>query len=72
MLPVPLKPVVNEAVKIVDFVEPQPLHLRLFLVLGQDMGSDHISLLLHTEDRWWPHGKKLSRVFDFMMSSERF
>jgi hypothetical protein len=56
MLPVPLQSVLDEVVKIVNFVKSRPLNSRLFSVLCQEMGSDHISLLLHTEIRWLSRG----------------
>jgi hypothetical protein len=51
MLPVPLRSVLDEAVKIVNFVKSRPLNSRLFAAPCQEMGSDHIFLLLHTEIR---------------------
>jgi hypothetical protein len=49
MLPVPLQSVLGEVVKIVNFVKSRRFNSRLFSALFQEMGSDHISLLLHTE-----------------------
>jgi hypothetical protein len=64
MLPVPLQSVLDEVVKIVNFVKSRPLNSPLFSALCQEMGSDHISLLFHTEIRWLSRGKSLSRVFE--------
>jgi hypothetical protein len=64
MLPVQLQSVLDEVVKIVNFVKSQPLNSHLFSALCQEMGSHHIYLLLHTEIRWLSHGKTLSRVFE--------
>jgi hypothetical protein len=64
MLPVPLQSVLHEDVKIFDFVNSRPLNSRLFSALCQEMGSDHISVLLHTEIRWLSRGKSLSTVFE--------
>jgi hypothetical protein len=64
MLPVPLKSVLDEVVKIVNFVKSRPLNSRLFSALYQEMGSEHVSLLLSTEIKWRSRGKPLSRVFE--------
>jgi hypothetical protein len=63
MLPVPFQSVLDE-VKIVNFVKSRPLNSHLFTALCQEMGSDHIPPLLHTEIRWLSRGKSLSRVFE--------
>jgi hypothetical protein len=54
MLPVPLQSVLDEVVKIINFVNS-----RFFSAPCQEMGYDHISLLLHTEIRWVSRGKSL-------------
>jgi hypothetical protein len=64
MLPVPLQSVLDEVVNIVNFVKSRPLNSRLFSALCEEMGSDDISLLVHTEIRWLSRGKSLSRVFE--------
>ncbi|KAL4084236.1 hypothetical protein QTP88_028061 [Uroleucon formosanum] len=50
-IPIPLKNVLDEAVKIINFVKSRPLSTRLFTILCEDMGSMHKSLLYHTELR---------------------
>jgi hypothetical protein len=64
MLAVFLKLVLDEVVKIVNFVKSRPLNSRLFSALCQEMGSDPISLLLRTEVRWLSREKSLSKVFE--------
>jgi hypothetical protein len=63
MLPILLQSVLDEVVKIVNFVKSRPLNSRLFSVPCQEMGSNQIFLLLHTVIRWLSRGKSLLRVF---------
>ncbi|XP_055908389.1 zinc finger BED domain-containing protein 5-like [Eupeodes corollae] len=62
-MPTDLKKVLDEAVKIVNFVKSRPLQSRLFKLVCKDMGSQYESLFLHTEIRWLSRGKALSRLF---------
>ncbi|MBN3312902.1 GRN protein, partial [Atractosteus spatula] len=59
-----LKSVLDEAVKIVNFMKSRPVQSRLFRVLHGEMGSDHVQLLLHTEVRWLSRAKVLTRLFE--------
>ncbi|CAI6365033.1 unnamed protein product [Macrosiphum euphorbiae] len=63
-MPIPLKNVLDEAVKIINFVKSRPLSTRLFTILCEDMGSMHKSLLYHTEIRWLSRGKTLVRLLE--------
>lgn len=63
-IPSDLKDVLNEAVKIVNYVKSRPLQSRLFAKACEEMGSQHQSLLLHTEVRWLSRGKVLARLFE--------
>jgi hypothetical protein len=62
-LPVFLKNVLDEVIKIVSFIKTWPLNSQLFFSLCQVLGSEHTSLLLHTEVQWLSHEKALTRVF---------
>ncbi|XP_068229398.1 zinc finger BED domain-containing protein 5-like [Palaemon carinicauda] len=64
--------VLEEAVKIVNFIKGKALNTRLFTVLCKEMGSEHTKLLYHTEARWLTWGKVLSRLFelDFLLTSK--
>ena len=63
-MPTCLKTVLEEAVKIVNFIKGKALNTRLFTALCEEMGSEHTKLLYHTEIRWLTRGKVLSRLFE--------
>ncbi|GBO15784.1 Zinc finger BED domain-containing protein 5 [Araneus ventricosus] len=61
------KSVLDEAVKIINFIKSKPLQSRIFKAMCKDMGSLHTTLLLHTEVRWLSRGKMLVRIFELRM-----
>lgn len=63
-LPDELKVVLDESVKIVNFIKTRPQKSREFKIISHEMGSLHESLLLHTEVRWLSRGNVLARVFE--------
>lgn len=71
-MPLSLTTVLNEAVKIINFIKARPLNMRLFHILCDDMGSIHKSLLLHTEVRWLSRGKSLVRLFELRQEVAMF
>ncbi|KAI6659423.1 SCAN domain-containing protein 3 [Oopsacas minuta] len=50
--------------QVVNHVKANALNSRLFASLCDQMGADHIQLLLHAELRWLSRGKVSSRVFE--------
>uniref|UniRef100_H2YPP8 HAT C-terminal dimerisation domain-containing protein n=1 Tax=Ciona savignyi TaxID=51511 RepID=H2YPP8_CIOSA len=56
-----LNKVVQDAVKIINFIKSRALNSRLFANLCDEMKSDH-KLLLHCEVRWLSKGKALKRL----------
>ena len=62
-MPDSLKDALNTTVKLVNFVKAWPLNSCVFSALYNDMGSDHVTLLQHTEVRWLSRGKVLTLFF---------
>ncbi|GFS73616.1 zinc finger BED domain-containing protein 5 [Trichonephila clavipes] len=71
-IPSNLKLVMDEAVKIINFIKSRPLQSRLFSLLCEDYGSKHKTLLLHTKVRWLSRGKTLTRLFELRAELQMF
>ncbi|XP_025423467.1 zinc finger BED domain-containing protein 5-like [Sipha flava] len=71
-MPEQFKLVLQEAIKVVNFIKSRALQSRLFTKLCSEMGSDHIQLLLHTEVRWLSRGRMLSRLFELHSEVQLF
>lgn len=54
--------VINQVVKMINYIKSRPLKCRLFEKICCEMDAPYISLLLHTEVRWLSRGKVLNRV----------
>jgi hypothetical protein len=54
--------VLQEAVKVVNFVKARPLQSSLFAVLCDEIQAEYKSLLLHSEVRWLSRCKVLKRL----------
>jgi hypothetical protein len=67
-----LHSVLQEAVKVVNFVKARPLNSRLFAILCEEMQADHKPLLLHSEVRWLSRGKVLKRLVELKEEVRRF
>jgi hypothetical protein len=59
----PLNQVLNDSIKIVNFIKARPLNSRLFTRLCEETGSEFKHLLLHAEVRWLSRGKVVQRLF---------
>ncbi|UYV69664.1 hypothetical protein LAZ67_7000157 [Cordylochernes scorpioides] len=71
-LPSELKIVLEQCVKIINYIKSRPLKSRLFTKLCQAMEAKYESLLLHTEVRWLSRGKVLSRVLELKDEMKMF
>lgn len=63
-LPNELNAVLKQCIKIVNYIKNSALNTRLFKTLCEDLGSDHKTLLFHTQVRWLSKGNMLDRLFD--------
>ncbi|XP_068227670.1 zinc finger BED domain-containing protein 5-like [Palaemon carinicauda] len=64
VLPAKLLSCLDRVIRIVNFVKTSALNTRLFKLLCEDFGSDHICLLYHTEVRWLSRGNKMRHLFE--------
>jgi hypothetical protein len=53
----------DEAVKVINFIESRPLNSRLFRQVCTDLDSENTTLLLHNEVHWLSHGNVLRGLF---------
>ena len=61
-LPPHLKDVLSVCVQVVNFIRGRPLNHRMFKLFCEEMGSEHVVLLFHTEVRWLSRGEILNRI----------
>ena len=47
-----------------NYIKAGSLNSRLFKLLRQDMESDHVALLFHTNARWLSKGNMLKRLHE--------
>jgi len=71
-IPLCLKNVLDEAIKIVNFIKSRLLKFRLFKIMCDDLGSIHNTLLFHTEIRWISRGKVLTRLMELRAEVSSF
>ncbi|CAK1592459.1 unnamed protein product [Parnassius mnemosyne] len=51
-------------IKIINYVKKSALNTRLFTALCEDLGTEHKTLLFHTEVRWLSKGNMLTRLYE--------
>ena len=67
-----LSSVFDTVVKAVNLIKRKALNTRLFSNLCEDVGSEHHSLLYHSEVRWLSRGAVLTRVFELRSEIHQF
>lgn len=63
-LPSDLNDVLKLCIKVVNYIKKSALSTRLFTAFCDDLGTEHKTLLFHTEVRWLSKGNMLARLFE--------
>jgi hypothetical protein len=63
-MPQGLKEVLDNAVKMLNFIKSRLTNCRIFQALCEEMGSLHNCLLTHTEVWWLSCGEILAHLFE--------
>lgn len=71
-LPPRLLEVMDVAVKVINFIRAKAKNHRLFQLLANEMGAQHVGLLFYTKVRWLSRGKCLSRLYELRLETEIF
>uniref|UniRef100_UPI00358F567B protein FAM200C-like n=1 Tax=Myxine glutinosa TaxID=7769 RepID=UPI00358F567B len=59
-------------VKVINFICAKAKNHRLFQLLANEIGAEHVGLLFHTKVRWLSRGKCLSRLYELRVEVEIF
>ena len=59
-----LHDIMSVAIKTVNYIKKNALHSRCFAALCENLDSDHLQLLYHSEVRWLSKGQVLNRLFE--------
>ncbi|XP_068237067.1 zinc finger BED domain-containing protein 5-like [Palaemon carinicauda] len=71
-LPPRLLEVMDVAVKVINFIRAKAKNHRLFQLLANEMGAQHVGLLFYTKVRWLSRGKCLSQLYELRLETEIF
>lgn len=71
-IPSDLKEVLDDAVKIINFIKSRSLNCRLFKELCIEMESEYTNLLMNTEVRWLSRGRMLTRLLELRTEVQIF
>ena len=63
-LPAAMKNKLAIIIRIANFIKSSAVNSRLFAKLCEDMDSNHINLLFHTNVQWLSKGNRLAQVYD--------
>ena len=67
-----LHEVLNDSVKVINFIKSRPVNSRMFQTLCDEAGTEHHQLLLHTDVRWLSRGRALQRLFELREQVHEF
>lgn len=59
-----LSDVLKTVIEMINYIKKRPVKCRIFEELCKNMGTEHTTLLYHTEIRWLSRGKILNRVLE--------
>ena len=59
-----MKEVLDLSSEIVNYIKAGSLNSRLLKLLCQNMQSEHVALLFHTNVGWWSKGNMLKRLYE--------
>ena len=59
-----LSNILQDVIKIIIHINVHALNSRLFVLLCEEMDTEHTRLLLYIEMRWLSKGRSLVRVFE--------
>lgn len=62
----------NDSIKVINFIKSRPLNARLFRHLCQNMGAEHTQLLLHTDVCWLFRGRILNKLLELRAEVHTF
>ena len=71
-LPPRLLEVMDVAVKVINFIRAKAKNHRLFQLLANEMGAQHVGLLFYTKVRWLSRLKCLSRLYELRLETKIF
>lgn len=69
---VPFHDTLCVAVKVVNVIKARVVNSHLFLVMWEEVGSSHTSLLMRTHTRWLSRGRILTRLYELRDEVARF
>jgi len=59
--------VLQDVIQIVNFIKSRALNSRIFHAMCDEMGSQYVNLLYHSDVRWLSRGKILTRVMSLRL-----
>ena len=67
-----LSETISDCIEIVNLIKAKALNSLIFLILCDEMGSEHQSLLFYTSVLWLSRGKVFERLFELQSEVKQF